>query len=82
MNRMKVLNVVVAVLVGTACASAEHTTVDLRAYFDNDGISYATKLADGDFNFQCSYPAEEMPSPVKADCIAWTSEHGPLGHVA
>jgi len=43
--------------------AADFTTVDLRPYFDNDGIAYAANLADGDFNFQCSYPAEEMPAP-------------------
>ena len=43
--------------------SDDFTTVDLRPYFDNDGISFVTNLVDGDFNFQCSYPAEEMPEP-------------------
>ena len=62
-SRVQMLNVAVIVLVGTACASADYTTVDLRPYFDNDGISYRANLADGDFNCQCLYPAEEMPSP-------------------
>ena len=53
-------------LVVNACAAdiqAQFTTVDLRPYFNNDGISHRTNLADGNFNFNCSYPAEDLPTP-------------------
>ena len=63
---MRTVRHLIATLLLAARAQAfadDFTTVDLRPYFDNDGISYATNLEDGDFNFQCSYPAEEMPAP-------------------
>ena len=44
-------------------AAAQFSPVDLRRYFDGDGISYQSNLADGNFNFNCSYPAEQMPPP-------------------
>ena len=47
----------------TCLSAADFHTVDLGRSFDCDGISFAGNLDDGDFNFQCSYPAEEMPEP-------------------
>ena len=63
MSRVKVLDAAIIVLAGTSCASAEHTTAGLRPCFDNDGVSYAANLTDGDFSFRCSYAAEETPAP-------------------
>ncbi len=44
-------------------ANDRFTTVDLRPTFDNDGISWVTNLEDGNFTFNCSYPADQMPKP-------------------
>jgi len=63
MQLLKVLAFVAVVNAFAADVRAQFTTVDLRPYFDNDGISHRTNLADGNFNFNCSYPAEELPAP-------------------
>ena len=55
------------IVVSTAMAADDFTTVDLRPYFDNDGISFAKNLADGEFAYQLSYPAEEMPKPGRVE---------------
>ena len=63
MQLLKVLAFVAVMNAFAADVRAQFTTVDLRPYFDNDGISHRTNLADGNFNFNCSYPAEELPAP-------------------
>lgn len=63
MSFLKMCACATIMLAVTAPVQAQFTTVDLRPYFDNDGISSKANLADGDFNFQCSYPAEEIPPP-------------------
>ena len=41
-----------------------HTTVDLRAHFDNRGITGRDELAQGGFNiWDNTFPAEELPPP-------------------
>ena len=58
---------VLLVAVSTAMAADNFTVVDLGDYFDNDGITFVTNLADGEFDFQQSYPAEEMPAPGRVE---------------
>lgn len=55
------------VTISMTMAADPFTMVDLRDDFDNDGISFSTNLGDGEFDYQQSYPAEDMPRPGRIE---------------
>ncbi len=53
--------IVAALLCHSAGASPNGILVDLTSHFNNDGISYANNLGDGNFTEGLLYPAESLP---------------------